>query len=110
MNTLCHPKKMFFCICMYKMVDISEEAYKKCEIETINKGRYSWVSRRYFQTESGYSNWAVIFDKYGQNKQKYRYELTPVTEFRPRERFVRNDLVGKKLKVVEYYQKSFSNS
>ena len=95
---------------MYKMVDISEEAYKKCEIETINKGRYSWVSRRYFQTESGYSNWAVIFDKYGQNKQKYRYELIPVTEFRPRERFVRNDLVGKKLKVVEYYQKSFSNS
>ena len=52
----------------------------------------------------------MIFDKYGQNKQKYRYELTPVTEFRPRERFVRNDLVGKKLKVVEYYQKSFSNS
>ena len=95
---------------MYKMVDISKEAYKKCEIETIYKGQHFWVSRRHFQIESGYSNWAVLFDKYGKNKQKYRYELTPGTEFRPRERFLRNDLVEKKLKVIEYYQKRFFNS
>ena len=41
---------------MYKMVDISKEAYKKCEIETIYKGQHFWVSRWHFQIESGYSN------------------------------------------------------
>ena len=63
------------------MLVISKEAYQKCEIETIDKGHYFWVSRRDLRIESGYRNWAVIFDRCDQNKQKYRYELIPGREF-----------------------------
>ena len=56
------------------MLDISKEAYEKCEIETIDKGHYFLVSRRDLRIESGYRNWAVIFDRCDQNKQKCRYE------------------------------------
>ena len=31
---------------MYKMSKINKEAYKQCEIETIDKGKYFWLSRR----------------------------------------------------------------
>ena len=78
--------------CMYKMSKISKKAYKKCKIETINKGQYFQLSRRGGQTESGYSNRPAIFDIRDPKKQKYRYELMPSTKFRPYERFVRNVL------------------
>ena len=63
------------------MLDISKEAYEKCEIETIDKGHYFWVSRRDLQIELGSRNWEMIFDRCNQNKQKYRYELIPGIEF-----------------------------
>ena len=31
---------------MYQMSKINKEAYKQCEIETIDKGKYFWLSRR----------------------------------------------------------------
>ena len=79
------------------MSKISKEAYKKCEIETIDKGQYFWVSRRDLQIESCYSNWAAMFEKCDLNKQKYRYELMPITKFQPRERFGRNYLAERKI-------------
>ena len=33
-------------LCMYKMGQISEERYKKWEVEIIYKGRYFWVNRK----------------------------------------------------------------
>ena len=33
------------------MLDISKEAYKKCEIETINKGEYFSISKRDLEIE-----------------------------------------------------------
>ena len=57
---------------MYKMSKIIREAYKKCEIETIDKGEYFWLCRGDLQIESGYSNCAARFDKCNPNKQKYR--------------------------------------
>ena len=39
-----------------------------------------------------------IFDKCDPEKEKYRYELMPYTEFQPCRRFVRNDLVERKIK------------
>ena len=50
------------------------------------------------QLESGYSNWVAIFDKCDLNKQKHRYELIPSTKFRPCERFVKNDIVERKIR------------
>ena len=57
------PSKNFFFLCMYKMVQISKEEYKKCEVEIIDKGRYFWVNRKDLEVESDVANWAQIFDK-----------------------------------------------
>ena len=94
---MCQLKNIFF-LCMYKMSKISKEAYKKCEIETIDNRQYFRLSKRDLQIESGYSNWAAISDKYDPNKQKYRYELMPSTKFQRRGRFVRNDLAQRKIR------------
>ena len=83
---------------MYKMSQISKEAYKKYEVEIIDRGRYFWINRRDLEVESDYDNWTQIFDRCDLEKQKYRYELMPNTEFQPCRRFVRNDFVEQKIK------------
>ena len=85
-------------MCMYKMVQISKEGYKKCEVEIIDKERYFWVNRKDLEVESDVANWAQIFDKCDPEKQKYRHELMPNTKFQPYRRFARNDLVERKIK------------
>ena len=86
------------CVCMYKMVQISKEGYKKCEVEIIDKERYFWVNRKDLEIESDVANWAHIFDKCDPEKQKYRHALMPNTKFQLCRRFVRNDLVERKIK------------
>ena len=81
---------------MYKMVQISKEGYKKCEVEIIDKGRYFWVNRKDLEVESDVANWAQIFDKCDPEKQNYRQKLTPNAEYQRCRAFVRNDLVEKK--------------
>ena len=44
------------CVCMYKMGQISKEAYKKCEVEIIDKGRYFCINRRDLEVEPDYEN------------------------------------------------------
>ena len=87
-----------FCVCMYKMCKISKEACKKCETEIIDDGRYFWINRRDLEIESDCDNWEQIFDKCDPEKQKYIYELMPNTKFQPCRRFVRNDLIERKVK------------
>ena len=55
-------------------------------------------NRKDLEIESDVANWAQIFDKCDQQKQKYRHELMPNTEFQSCRRFVRNDLVERKIK------------
>ena len=93
-------KKNIFFLCMYKMLQISKEEYKKCEVEIIDKGRYFWVNRKVV-------NWAQIFAKCDSEKQKYRHELMPNTEFQLCRRFVRNDLVERKIKSCRKSSKRF---
>ena len=58
---------------MYKMVQISKEGYKKCQVELIEKGRYFWVNRKDLEKESDAVNWAQIFDKSDSEKQNYKH-------------------------------------
>ena len=80
------------------MVQISKGGYKKCEVEITDKGRYFWVNRKDLEVESDVANWAQMFDKCDPQKCKYRFELMPNTEFQPCRRYVRNDLVERKIK------------
>ena len=91
-------KSFIFFLCMYKMAQIRKEGYKKCEVEIIDKGRNFCVKRKDLEIESDVTNWTQIFDKCDPEKQKYRHELMPYTEFQPWRRFVRNDLVERKIK------------
>ena len=80
---------------------------KKCEVEIIDKGRYFWINRRDLEVESDYDNWAQIFDKCDLEKQKYRCELMPNTEFQPCRRFVQNYSVRRKIKSCRKASKNF---
>ena len=80
---------------------------KECEVEIIDKGRYFWINRRDLEVESDYDNWAQIFDKCDPEKQNYRYKLMPNTKFQPCRRFVRNDLVERKIKSCRKVSKKF---
>ena len=92
---------------MYKMVQISKEGYKKCEVEIIDKGRYFWVNRKDLEVESDVANWAQIFDKCDSEKQKYRQELTPNAEYQRCRMSVRHDLVERKIKSCRKSSKRF---
>ena len=53
-------KKMFFFLCMYKMLQINKEVYEKCELEIIDKGRCFWLNRKDLEVGSDVANWAQI--------------------------------------------------
>ena len=53
---------IYFFLRMYKMIQISKEEYKKCEVEIIDKRRYFWVNRKDLDVESNVANWAQVFD------------------------------------------------
>ena len=89
------------------MVQINKEEYKKCEVEIIDKGRYFWVNGKDLEVESDVANWEQIFDKCDQEKQKYRQEFTPNVKYQSCRVFVRNDLVGKKIKSCRKSSKRF---
>ena len=74
-------KKNIFFLCMYKMLQISKDEYKKGEVEIIDKERYFWVNRKDLEVESNVANWVQIFDNCDPEKQKYRQELTPNAEY-----------------------------
>ena len=88
-------KKVFFFLCMYKMLQISKKEYEKCEVEISDKGRYFWVNRKGLEVESDVTHWAQIFDKCDQKKQKCRQELMPNAEYQQC-RVCERDLVEKK--------------
>ena len=75
-------------LCLYKKIQINKEVYKKCEVEIIDKGRYFWVNRKDLEVESDVANWAMVFDKYNLQKQKYGQELTSNIKYQPCRVFV----------------------
>ena len=80
--------KKFIFLGMYKMVQINKEGCEKCEVEIIDKRRYFWVNRKDLEVESDVANWAQIFDKCDQEKQKYKQELTPNAKYQQCRLFV----------------------
>ena len=90
------------------MLQISKEEYEKCEVEIIYKGKYYWVNRKDLEVESDITNWAQLIDKCDLKKQKYRHELMPNTKSQQYGVFIRNDLVGKKIKSCRESSKKFS--
>ena len=78
-----------------------------CEVEIADKERYFWVNRKNLDVQSNVANWSQIFDKCDPEKQKYRQELTPNSEYQQSRVFVRNDLVERKIKSCRKSSKRF---
>ena len=89
------------------MSKISKEAYKKCEIEISDEKEYFLMNRRDLEIESDYKYWAHAFDKCDPEKQKYKCELIPNTQFQPCRKIVPNDLAERKNKSRRASSKSF---
>ena len=49
-------RNYLFLSCMYKMIQISKEGCKNCEVENIDKERYFWVTRKDLEVESDVAN------------------------------------------------------
>ena len=90
-----------------KWVKLAKKDTKNMKLKFIDKGRYFWVNRKDLKVESDVANWAQIFDKCDPEKQIYRHELMPITEFQPCRRFVRNDLFERKTKSCRKSSKKF---
>ena len=99
-------KKIIFFLCIYKMVQISKKGYEKYGVEVIDKWRYFWVNIKDLEVESDVANCSQIFHKCDPEKQKYKNELMSNQQFQPCRRFVRNQLVGRKIKTAEKHQKN----
>ena len=89
------------------MIQISKEGCKNCEVKNIDKERYFSVNRKDLEVESDVANQSKIFDKCDSEKQKYRQELTPNTEYQRCRVFVRNDLAERKTKSCRKSSKRF---
>ena len=62
------------------------------EIEIIDDREYFCLNRKHLKIESGYKNWAQIFEKCDPEKQTCRHELIPNTKFQPYRVFAQSHL------------------
>ena len=91
-------KKIFFFLCMYKMVGISKDTYENNDIETIVDSIGTlWVNEKNIEEELGYKNLPAITNKYDQEYKKCRHELVNKPNHQPNRRFLRSDL---ELKII----------
>ena len=69
-------KKIFFFVCMYKMVDISKKTYENNDIEIIVDGIGTlWLSEKHIEEKLGHKNLPVITNEYDPVYKKHRYEV-----------------------------------
>ena len=61
----------FFCVCMYKMVNIDKETYENNNIEAIVDGIGKlWLNEKHIEEKLGHKNLPVITNKYDQVYEK----------------------------------------
>ena len=69
-------KKNNFFSCMYKMVDITKEAFENNDIEVIIDGANTlWLNERHIENKLSHKNLPAVTNKYGKRFKKRRYEL-----------------------------------
>ena len=87
-------KKNNFFLCIYKMADITKEAFENNDIEVIIDGVNTlWLNKKHI--ELGHNNLSAITNKYDKIYKKHRYELVDEPIKQPNRRFLRIDLALK---------------
>ena len=65
--------KKIFCVCMYKMVDISKETCENNDIEVVVDGIGTlWLNEKHIEEKLGHKNLPVITNKYDPVYKKHR--------------------------------------
>ena len=96
---LCIKKIFFFCVCMYKMVDISKKTYENNDIEVLVDGVGTlWLNEKHIEEKLGHENLPVITNKYDPVYKKNRYELVDEPKMQANRSFLRSDLALKVIK------------
>ena len=89
-------KKIIFFLYMYKMVDITKEAFENNDIEVIIDGVNTlWLNERPIEKKLSHKNLPAITNKYDKIYKKHRYELVDEPIKQPNRRFLRIDLALK---------------
>ena len=83
-------------MCLYKIVNITKEAYENNGIEAIvgSMGNL-WLNETHIEEELGHKNLPVVTNKYDPVYKKHRYKLVNDLEKQPNRRFLRSDLALK---------------
>ena len=67
---------MFFCVCIYKLFNITKETLENNGIEVIvDSVNTSWLNEKHIEEQLGHKNLQVITNKYNKIYAKSRYEL-----------------------------------
>ena len=94
-----YQKNIFFCVCMYKMVDISKKTYENNDIEVLVDGVGTlWLNEKHIEEKLGHENLPVITNKYDPVYKKNRYELVDEPKMQANRSFLRSDLALKVIK------------
>ena len=81
---------------MYKMVDITKEAFENNDLEVIIDGDNTlWLNERPIEKKLSHKNLPAITNKYDKIYKKHRYELVDEPIKQPNRRFLRIDLALK---------------
>ena len=82
-------KKNFFFLCMYKMVDITKEAFENNDIEVIIDGVNTlWLNEKHIEKKLSHRNLPAVTNKYDKRLKKHRYELVNEPIKQPNRRFL----------------------
>ena len=81
---------------MYKMFDITKEAFENNDIEVIIDGiNKLWLNERHTEKKLSHKNLPAITNKYDEIYKKHIYELVDEPIKQPNRRFLRIDLALK---------------
>ena len=81
---------------MYKMVDITKEAFENNDIEVIIDGANTlWLNERHIEKKLSHKNLPAITNKYDEIYKKHGYELVDEPIKQPNRRFLLIDLALK---------------
>ena len=95
-EALCVVKKNNFFLCIYKMADITKEAFENNDIEVIIDGVNTlWINEKHIEKKFSHKNLPAVTNKYDKRFKKHRYELVNEPIKQPNRRFLRIDLALK---------------
>ena len=86
-------KKLFFCVCMYKMKSFSIKTWNNNGVEAIKYDSKKWINEKHSEAPLGYKNLASNKTQFYSDKfKKRRCEIQDCEDFQPCRKFIAEEL------------------